>query len=116
MGKDIATLLDYADTNKAIAQNVSEDERSSLDREDELMGDRGSTIRYRDRTAIYIYINESGLSGLIFGSKKHEALLFNKWVTSEVLPYIMKHGAYDTPVVAIQRIQNPTGKTKLHYK
>ncbi|MFM7978928.1 MAG: Bro-N domain-containing protein, partial [Candidatus Fonsibacter sp.] len=42
---------------------------------------------------IYIYINESGLYCLIFGSKNREALLLKKWVTSEVLPYIRKHGA-----------------------
>ena len=39
-GKDIATLLDYADTKKAIAQK-NEDDRSSLE---ELMGGRGSPI------------------------------------------------------------------------
>ena len=43
-GKDIATLLDYADTKKAIAKNVSEDDRSYLE---ELMGDRESPIGYR---------------------------------------------------------------------
>ncbi|MFM7989460.1 MAG: Bro-N domain-containing protein [Candidatus Fonsibacter sp.] len=50
-GKYIATLLDYTDTNKAIAKNVSEDDRIYLE---ELMGDRGSPIGYRDRIVIYI--------------------------------------------------------------
>ncbi|MFM7982869.1 MAG: Bro-N domain-containing protein, partial [Candidatus Fonsibacter sp.] len=110
-GKDIAKLLDYADTKRAIAKSVSEYDRISLE---ELMGDPRSPIGYRDRTAIYI--NESGLYCLIFGSKKHEALLFNKWVTSEVLPSIRKHGVYETPAAAIELIRNPTGETKLHYK
>ena len=34
-GKDIATLLDYADTKKAIAKHVSEDDRKKME---ELMG------------------------------------------------------------------------------
>jgi hypothetical protein len=33
-----------------------------------------------------------------------------------VLPSIRKHGVYESPAAAIQRIQNPTGETKLHYK
>ena len=63
-----------------------------------------------------IYINESGLYCLIFGSKKREALLFKQWVTSEVLPSIRKHGVYESPAAALQRIQNPTVERKLHYK
>ncbi|MFM7985504.1 MAG: BRO family protein, partial [Candidatus Fonsibacter sp.] len=39
---------------------------------------------YRDRTAINI--NESGLYCLICASKKREALLFQTWATSKVLP------------------------------
>jgi len=64
----------------------------------------------------YIYINESGLYCLIFGSKTREALMFKQWVTSEVLPSISKRGVYETPAAAIQRIRNPTGETELHYK
>ncbi len=72
-GKDIATLLDYADTKKAIAKNVSEDDRKKME---ELMGDRESALDHNDRNTIYI--NESGLYCLIFGSKKREALLFKQ--------------------------------------
>lgn len=41
--------------------------------------------------------NESGLYSLIFGSKLESAKKFKKWVTSEVLPSIRKHGAYQLP-------------------
>ncbi|MFM7981892.1 MAG: hypothetical protein ACKPKO_21490, partial [Candidatus Fonsibacter sp.] len=41
---------------------------------------------------------------------------FKKWITSEVLPSIRKHGVYATPAAALQIIRNPTGETKLHYK
>ena len=43
-----------------------------------------------------IYINESGLYSLAFGSKKPFARLFKRWVTSEVLPAIRKTGSYST--------------------
>lgn len=55
-----------------------------------------------------IYINESGVYALIFGSKLESAKRFKHWVTSEVLPAIRKHGVYavdeliDNPEMAIK--------------
>lgn len=39
-------------------------------------------------------INESGLYSLILSSKLESAKRFKRWVTSEVLPCIRKHGGY----------------------
>lgn len=39
-------------------------------------------------------VNESGLWGLVFESRKPEAQAFRKWVTSEVLPTLRKTGSY----------------------
>jgi phage antirepressor YoqD-like protein len=39
-------------------------------------------------------INESGLYAVILRSDKPNAKQFRKWVTSEILPSIRKHGAY----------------------
>ncbi|MEK4894210.1 phage antirepressor [Bacillus sp. FSL M7-0996] len=52
-------------------------------------------------------INESGLYSLILRSRKPQAKAFKKWVTSEVLPSIRKHGAYMTDQVLEQAITNP---------
>lgn len=41
-----------------------------------------------------VIINESGLYSLIFSSRKESAKRFKKWVTSEVLPSLRKHGGY----------------------
>jgi len=41
-----------------------------------------------------IFINESGLYSLIMSSKKEEAKIFKRWVTSDVLPSIRKNGTY----------------------
>lgn len=42
-------------------------------------------------------VSESGLYNLIFQSRKPEAKVFRKWVTSEVLPSIRKTGGYSLP-------------------
>ena len=52
-------------------------------------------------------INESGLYNVILRSDKPEAKPFRKWVTSEVLPSIRKHGAYITPETLQAAILNP---------
>ena len=42
-----------------------------------------------------LYLNESGLYSLIFGSKLESAKAFKRWVTNDVLPSIQKTGRYD---------------------
>lgn len=42
------------------------------------------------------FINESGLYDVILDSRKPQAKQFRRWVTSEVLPAIRKHGGYLT--------------------
>lgn len=41
-------------------------------------------------------VNESGLYGLIFQSRKPEARAFRKWVTNDVLPSIRRTGSYSS--------------------
>ena len=54
-----------------------------------------------------VCVNESGLYNVILRSDKPEAKPFRKWVTSEVLPSIRKHGAYMTPETLQAAILNP---------
>ena len=42
-----------------------------------------------------LYLKESGLYSLIFGSKPESAKTFEGWVTKDVLPSIRKTGRYD---------------------
>ena len=58
---------------------------------------RGPQIRapFKNEQGGSIFINESGLYSLIFGSKLESAKVFKRWVTSEVLPSIRKTGRYD---------------------
>ena len=52
-------------------------------------------------------INESGLYSVILRSDKPQAKPFRKWVTSEILPSIRKHGAYMTEKTLEEAILNP---------
>lgn len=52
-------------------------------------------------------INESGLYNVILRSDKPQAKPFRKWVTSEVLPSIRKHGGYLTPEKVEEALLNP---------
>lgn len=84
VGKDVADVLGYNDTNQAVRKHV--------DDEDKLTRQFDGSGQKRNMTII----NESGLYALILGSKLPQAKEFKRWVTSEVLPTIHKHGAYLT--------------------
>lgn len=52
-------------------------------------------------------VNEDGLYDVILDSRKPQAKRFRKWVTSEVLPSIRKHGGYLTPEKVEEALLNP---------
>jgi prophage antirepressor-like protein len=52
-------------------------------------------------------ITESGLYSLVLRSNKPEAKVFKKWITSEVLPSIRKHGMYANKQTIEQMLENP---------
>lgn len=79
--KDVCNILELKNPT-IVAQRLEEDEVTKLD--------LGSL------NGITNFINESGLYSVILRSDKQEAKKFKKWVTSEVLPSIRKHGAYMT--------------------
>ncbi len=81
-GKDVAAALGYTNSRDAIATHVFADDKG-VESIDTLGGRQKMTI-----------INESGLYALVFGSRLKIAKEFKHWVTSEVLPYIRKNGAY----------------------
>lgn len=95
VGKDVADILGYSNSRKALLDHVDE--------EDKLTSRIVTAGQNRNQTII----NESGLYSLIFSSKLESAKRFKRWVTSEVLPSIRKHGLYATDNVIEQTIQNP---------
>ena len=82
VAKDVTEILGYANASKAIADHV--------DVEDKLNNESLSSLGQRGGWLI----NESGLYSLILSSKMPNAKRFKRWVTSEVLPAIRKHGLY----------------------
>lgn len=95
VGRDIAEILEYRNGSRDINRHVDE-----LDRKKEMIHD-GNQLKET------ILINESGLYSLIFSSKMDKAREFKRWVTSEVLPTIRKHGAYMTDNVLERSIADP---------
>ncbi|KPH76096.1 phage antirepressor KilAC domain-containing protein [Oceanobacillus caeni] len=65
------------------------------------------------RTQQATFVNEDGLYDVILDSRKPEAKRFRKWITSEVIPSIRKHGAYMTPETIEQALLNPDTIIKL---
>lgn len=59
------------------------------------------------------FINEDGLYDVILDSRKPEAKRFRKWITSDVIPSIRKHGAYMTPQKIEEALLNPDTLIKL---
>ena len=95
VGKDVAEILGYKETAKAIRTKVDHDDKgvSVLDTPG---GKQEITV-----------INESGLYSLVFSSKLPKAKEFKHWVTSEILPSIRRHGAYMTDDILAKTIENP---------
>ena len=97
VGKDVAERLGYSNPRKAIIDHVDDEDKCD-----------GVTIRdSMGREQNPICINESGLYSLVLGSKLPNAKKFKRWVTSEVLPAIRKHGGYLTPEKVEEALLNP---------
>lgn len=102
VGKDVAQALGYAKPENALATHV--------DRDDTLKwGIMDSLGRIQNTTLI----NESGMYSLALSSKLPSAKKVRRWVTSEVLPSIRKHGAYMTPETLEAAILNPDYLVKI---
>lgn len=83
VGKDVAEILGYSNPQKALRDHV-DDEDKTLNETFTVNGTMG------------VLINESGLYSLILSSHLPAAKKFKRWVTSEVLPAIRRHGIYAT--------------------
>ena len=99
VGRDVAEVLGYSNPSKAVIAHVDDE-----DKRFEMLPIADSQNGNLIKTAI---INESGLYSLILGSKLPGAKKFKRWVTSEVLPSIRKHGAYMTDETIEQVLSDP---------
>lgn len=111
VGKDVAERLGYAKPENAVSAHVdTEDKTTTLI--------QGTGSNYKSNAVI---INESGLYSLVLSSKLPTAKAFKRWVTSEVIPAIRKHGVYavdklledpDTLIAALNQLKEERARRK----
>lgn len=89
---DVCKVLELSNPSK-VADRLEPDEKANFE-----LGLRGGATNC---------INESGLYDVILRSDKPQAKPFRRWVTSEVLPSIRKHGAYMTDQTLEQALTSP---------
>ena len=92
VGKDVADVLGYSNSSKAILTHVDSEDKTFL-MMDIADSQNGNVPIGQAKTAI---INESGLYSLIISSKLPNAKAFKRWVTADILPAIRKTGGYMT--------------------
>ena len=107
-GRDVAKALGYKCPAHALANAVFEEDRVRLS---DIKGCSGSTPLSKNEQGHSLYITESGVYALIFGSQKEEARAFKKWVCSEVLPRLRKQ--YQEQMRAPLNLRN---ESDLHHK
>ena len=115
VGKDVAERLGYANTKDALSAHVDEDDKRILQK-----SEIATFENHIPKSALAVdfvwadipnrgltIINESGLYSLVLGSKLPNAKKFKRWVTSDVLPAIRKHGGYLTAEKVEEALLNP---------
>lgn len=85
VGKNVAKALGYSNSRDAMSKHV--------DDEDKMMSQIATPSRGNQNMTV---INQSGIISLALSSKLPSARKFKRWITSEVIPSVLKHGAYLT--------------------
>lgn len=94
VAKDVCDVLGLGNSSEAVAK-LEEEEKGS-EKVDTLGGAQKMIV-----------INESGLYTLVIRSNMPQSKPFRKWVTSEVIPSIRKHGGYLTQEKVAEALLNP---------
>lgn len=96
VARDVAEALGYAKARNAISSHVDKEDTKDAPIQGTLGGTQNMTV-----------INQSGVISLALSSKLPSARKFKRWVTSEVIPTVLKHGAYMTDDKAKDLISRP---------
>lgn len=94
VAKDVCEVLGIANSRDAVA-DLEQNELASV---------KATSGGQRREMNV---VSESGLYVLIFKSRKPEAKVFRRWVTSEVLPTLRKTGKYEMQKVSSESVQPP---------
>ncbi|AFV50414.1 Bro20 [Heliothis virescens ascovirus 3g] len=90
--KDAAEAVGFRDTDDAIRKHVDDEDKITWCKIPAIRRGLVTPSNWHPKT---IFINESGLYSLMLATKKPEAKVFKRWVTSEILPSIHKTGGYN---------------------
>ena len=113
VGIDLCRALGYENSRKALKDHVDDEDKKVLTRKqwEKMASNQDSNetvLSFSDAISWFssenmggtqrlIFVNESGMYALIFGSQLPAAKKFKRWVTSEVLPSIRETGSYSLP-------------------
>ena len=89
--KEVAQIIGYKNTERAIKRHVSENHKRTFlfCSPPETGGQQNDT-----RGKYFIFIDEAGFYELVFKSRLPSARIFSEWVFFKVLPSIRKYGYY----------------------
>ena len=93
---DLARVLDIADVSR-LNSRLEDGVRLTHPITDSLGRTQQATV-----------VSEAGMYEVVIRSDKPEAAAFRRWITSEVLPTIRRHGAYATPDALERMLADPT--------
>lgn len=85
--KDVAIILKYKETERAIQTNVEKENKKHIEQFDH-------KIRPENIANKTLFINEFGLYSLMLNSRLPEAKKFTTWIIREVIPEIIRTGQY----------------------
>lgn len=113
LGKDAAQCLMYKNTDGALRKHVQAQDKFIFD-----PSKMGGQIKNPGGVKVAhnaIWINESGLWSLVMHSKMPLAQEFQHWLTSEVIPQIMRTGSYQSKVKPLDnpKIEDFTKREKV---
>ncbi len=88
VGKDVCDILEIKNSGNAYTR-LLDTEKAIIHSTDD-----GGNNTSKVHSVHFVVVSESGLYTLVMGSRKPQALPFQRWVTQEVLPSIRKNGGY----------------------
>ena len=111
VGKDAAMALRFRDPDQALRMHVQAQDKctfSSVKATGQIENEAGIKIPHNA-----ILINESGLWSLVMRSKLPKAREFQHWMTSEVIPQIVRTGSYNSPANTAPKTSAFTDREKI---
>ena len=107
-GNEVAKFLEYSNYRSAVYTFVNNEDKVTFHYLKSVLGVcEKSTAQFQPETA---FINQNGLWDLVLKSRMPLALRLRKWLYCEVIPSILSTGAYVSPQISNQQVQELIAK------